>query len=263
MRRLRSTSLVPYIAFYPLPNAPVETSPAGSAGGTSDTGTFLYADPFTTAENYFIARIDHRISLNDQLAGTFFIDRGHYTAPDAFDEKVTGNILNRAMASVSESHVITPTLLNTVHVGYSRVFSDAPTTLNAINPATADTTLGFVPGLTVGLINIGGISNFTGGLGAVGEYKFHYNSYRPTKTCYWNCGKHAMKAGFAFERLQNNQLGTGNPNGQFTFGSWTTFLENEASGIQQAIPPTSTTPRDLAPIGISPDTLPTTMSGTI
>ena len=173
------------------------------------------------------------------------MDRGHYTAPDAFDEKVTGNILNRAMASVSESHVITPTLLNTVHVGYSRVFSDAPTTLNAINPATADTTLGFVPGLTVGLINIGGISNFTGGLGAVGEYKFHYNSYQAYEDLFWSRGKHSLKGGFAFERLQNNQLGTGNPNGQFTFGSWTTFLENEASGYNGPIPPTSNTPRDL------------------
>jgi hypothetical protein len=240
------STLVPFIAFYPLPNAPVEPSPTGTtAGGTSDTGTFLYADPFTTAENYFITRIDHRISRNDQLAGTFFIDRGNYTAPDGFDEKVTGNILNRAMVSLSESHIISANLVNTVHAGYSRVFSDAPTTLNAIDPAAANTSLGFVAGLPVGLINIGGLTNFTGGLGAVGEYRFHYNSYQAYEDFYWNRGKHALKTGFAFERLQNNQLGTANPNGQFTFGSWTTFLENQASGYTGPIPPLSTTPRDL------------------
>ncbi|MGB8535129.1 MAG: carboxypeptidase regulatory-like domain-containing protein [Acidobacteriaceae bacterium] len=239
-------SLTPYIAFYPLPNNPAEPAPVGNvAGGTSDTGNFLYADPFTTAENYYIAHIDHKISRNDQLAGTFFVDRGSYTAPDGFDEKVTGNILNRVEVSVTESHTITANLLNSTHVGYNRVYSDAPTTLNAIDPASADTSLGFVPGLTVGLINIGGISNFTGGLGAVGEYKFNYNSYQVYEDLFWNRGKHSLKVGFAFERLQNNQLGTGNPNGQFTFGSWTTFLENSASGYNGPIPPLSTTPRDL------------------
>ena len=239
-------SLVPYIAFYPLPNSPVEPSPVGTtAGGASDTGNFLFADPFTTVENYFVVRADHIISHSDQLTGTYFFDRGNYTAPDGFNEKVTGNILNRAMASLSESHIITTNVLNTAHAGYSRVFSDAPTTLNAILPAAANTSLGFVPGLTVGLINIGGLSNFTGGLGAVGEYKFHYNSYQLYDDLFWNHGKHSMKTGFAFERLQNNQLGTGNPNGQFTFGSWTTFLQNNASGYNGPIPPLSTTPRDL------------------
>jgi hypothetical protein len=132
-----------------------------------------------------------------------------------------------------------------VHAGYSRVFSDAPTTLNAIDSAAANTSLGFVAGLPVGLINIGGLTNFTGGLGAVGEYRFHYNSYQAYEDLYWNHGKHALKTGFAFERLQNNQLGTANPNGQFTFGSWSTFLENQASGYTGPIPPLSTTPRDL------------------
>ena len=233
------SALAPYIALYPLPNNPPENT-----NGSSDTGTFLFADPFTTVENYWITRVDHRIAQGDQLTGTFFIDRGNYTAPDGFNEKVTGNILHRLMISLSESHVITPNLLNTVHGGYSRVFSDAPTTLSAILPATADPSLGFVPSLPVGLINIGGITNFTGGLHAVGEYEFHYNSYQAYEDLYWNHAKHALKTGFAFERLQNNQLGTSNPNGQFNFSSWAGFLQNQPIGFNAPLGQT-TSPKDL------------------
>lgn len=233
------SSLTPFIALFPLPNSPTE-----ALGGSSDTGTFLFGDPFTTVENYFIVRADHVLSHSDRLAGTYFLDRGQYTAPDAFNEKVTGNILHRQMVSVSESHMFTAALINNVHVGYSRVFSDAPTTLNAITPALANTSLGFVSGLPVGLINIGGLSNFTGGLGAVGEYKFHYNSYQVYDDIYWTRGRHSLKTGFAFERLQNNQLGTSNPNGQFNFNNWAGFLQNQPTGFNAPIGQT-TSPKDL------------------
>ena len=235
-------NVAPYIAFYPLPNSPV--LPPANTTGNSDTGTFLFGDPFTTTENYFTIRADHKLTSSDQLAGTYFWDSGSYTAPDAFNEKVTGNILKRQMASISESHTFTPNLLNTAHFGYSRVVSDAPTTLSAILPSEGDVNLGFVPGLPVGLINIGGISNFTGGLGAVGEYLFHYNSYQVYDDAYWIHGKHGIKVGFAFERLQSNQLGTSNPNGQFNFGSWTGFLQNQATGFNSPIGQT-TLPKDL------------------
>lgn len=237
-----SPAVQPYIAFYPLPNSPA--LPAAYTTGASDTGTFLFADPFRTSENYFTIRADHKISLKDQLAATYFWDSGTLTAPDPFNEKLTGNIDKRQMASVSESHIITPALLNAVHFGYSRVVSDAPTTLSAIYAPTSDVSLGFVPSLPVGLINIGGISNFTGGLHAVGEFVFHYNSFQVYDDVYWTHGKHSIKAGFAFERLQNNQLGTSNPNGQFNFGNFAGFLQNQPTGFNAPLGQT-TSPKDL------------------
>jgi len=227
-------SVAPFLQFYPLPNGAV----------TGDTGLFLFNDPQTVHENYFTIRADHRISPNDQLAGTYFFDSGSLVAPDAFDVKVNGNIDKRQMASINESHIFTPNLLNTVHLGFSRVVSDAPTTLNAILPAASDTALGFVPGLPVGLINIGGLSNFAGGLHAVGEFLFHYNSYQAYEDLYWTHGKHTLKLGFSFEELQNNQHGTSNPNGQFNFGSLAGFLTNQPTGFNAPLGPT-TSPKDL------------------
>jgi hypothetical protein len=215
----------PYLQFYPLPNSTI----------TGDTGIFLFNNPLTTHENYFTIRGDWNINSKDTFGATYFYDNGSLVAPDPFDVKVTGNYDYRQMAGLNETHVFASNLINTVRFGYSRVVSIAPTTVAINNPAASDPAYGFVPGLPVGLINIGGISNFQGGKGAVGEFDFHYNSYQVYDDVSWTKGKHSVSFGFAFERLQNNQLGTANPNGQYTFSSLTTFLTNRPSTFNAPI----------------------------
>lgn len=228
------SAVAPYLAFYPLPNVPTST----------DTGTFLFNDPAISHEDFFTIRADHNISKKDSLTGTYFFDSGNLTSPDPFNVRITGNIAKRQLATIDESHVFSSTLINTFRFGYSRVVSIAPTTLGAINPAAADTSLGFVPGLPAGLINIGGVSNFQGGLHATGEFDFHLNSYQIYDDVYLTKGKHAIKAGFAFERLQNNQLGTSNPNGQYIFSSLQTFLANAPTSFNAPLAQ-GVSPRDL------------------
>jgi hypothetical protein len=229
-------AVAPYLTFYPLSS----TDP----GLNSDTGSFLFNDPFTSHENYFTIRADHRISDKDSLTGTYFYDNGNLTSPDPFNVRITGNIAKRQLATIGEAHIFNSNLLNSIKFGYSRVVSDAPTTLAAINPAAGDVNLGFVPTLPVGLINIGGIANFQGGLHATGEFIFHLNSYQVYDDVYFTKGKHALKIGFAFERLQNNQLGTSNPNGQYIFSSLQTFLTNSPTSFNAPLA-TGVSPRDL------------------
>jgi hypothetical protein len=231
-----NAAVAPYFTFYPLPSI--------DPGPNSDTGSFLFNDPFTSHENYFTVRGDHRISDKDSLTGTYFYDNGNLISPDNFNVRITGNLAKRQLATIGESHVFNANLLNSAKFGYSRVVSDAPTTLSAINPAAADTNLGFVPGLPVGLINIGGIANFQGGLHATGEFLFHLDSYQFYDDVYLTRGKHALKMGFAFERLQNNQLGTSNPNGQYIFSSLQTFLTNNATSFNAPLAQ-GVSPRDL------------------
>jgi hypothetical protein len=220
-----SPLVAPYLQFYPLPNSTV----------TGDTGIFLFNDPITAHENYFTVKSDYTIGPKDSLSGTYFYDNGSLIAPDPLNVKVTGNYDRRQMVGISETHLFSTNLLNTVRLGYSRVVSIAPTTVSLINPLAADTSLGFVPGLPVGLINVGGISNFQGGKGAVGEFDFHMNSYQIYDDVSWTKGKHSLQMGFSFERLQNNQLGTANPNGQYTFSSLTNFLTNKPSTFNAPI----------------------------
>jgi hypothetical protein len=218
-------AIVPYLQFYPLPNSTV----------TGDTGIFLFNDPLTTNENYFTIKGDQVFSEKDTLSATYFYDNGSIVAPDPFNVKITGNYDRRQMVGLSETHIFTPSLINTVRFGFSRVVSIAPTTISLVNSEAGNPSLGFVPGLAVGLINIGGISNFQGGAGAVGEFDFHYNSYQVYDDVSWSKGKHVIQFGFAFERLQNNQLGTANPNGQYSFSSLANFLTNKPSAFNAPI----------------------------
>ncbi len=223
-----------YLVFYPLPNGPVK----------GDTGLFNFTDPNVTSENFFTIRGDHKISNNDSLTGTYFYDNGTLNAPDPFGLRISGNIAKRQLATISESHTFAPTLVNSIHGGYSRVVSIAPTTLAGLIPQIGDAKFGFVPGLPVGLINIGGLSNFQGGLRATGEFDFHYNSYQIYDDLYWTLQKHSLKFGFAFERLQNNQLGTANPNGQYVFSNLRQFLTNNPASFNAPLNQ-GVSPRDL------------------
>ena len=224
----------PYLQFYPLPNSTV----------TGDTGIFLFNDPITAHENYFTIRSDYNIGAKDLLSATYFYDNGSLIAPDPLNVKVTGNYDRRQMVGLSETHTFSPTLLNTVRFGYSRVVSIAPTTISVTSPAAADPALGFVPGRAVGLINIGGISSCQGGAGTVGEFDFHMKSYQVYDDLSWTKGKHSIQMGFSFERLQNNQLGTANPNGQYIFSSLSTFLTNQPTSFNAPIS-SQISPKDL------------------
>ena len=221
----------PFLAFYP----------AGAATSSPDYNTFLFNDPAVTSENYFTIRADHKIASSDALSATYFFDSGTITSPDPFDVVNTGNVDKRQMAAVGESHTFTPTLLNSARFGYSRVVSEAPRTLGAINSLASQASLGFIPGHNAGLINVAGLANFQGGLNGVGEFDFHLNSFQFYDNLYWTRGKHSLKTGFAFERLENNQLGHFNPNGQYVFTSLGNFLTNQPfqfnGPLAQAIAP--------------------------
>lgn len=233
-----NAAVSPYLTFYPLPNSGALNS------ATSDIGTFLFNTPAISHENFYTARLDHKISEKDSLNGTYFYDTGDLDSPDPFNVRITGNLAKRELATLGESHVFNANVINSTRIGYSHVVSIAPTTLSASNAAASDTSLGFVPGLPVGLINIGGVSNFQGGLRATGEFDFHLNSYQVYDDLYLTRGRHALKVGFAFERLQNNQLGTSNPNGQFIFSNLASFLSATPTSFNGPLAQ-GVSPRDL------------------
>ncbi len=217
--------IVPYLALYPLPN--------GAVNG--DTGIFNLATGQTTREDFFTTRVDHTLSKNDILFGTYMFDDGKTTGPDNFNNDVIATLSRRQAAILEETHIFTPELANTARLGFSRVVSQAPKTLNALNPVAADTSLGFLPGDTVGIITTAGLALFQGGLGSVGEYDFHYNSYQFYDDAFATLGTHGLKLGFAFENIRDNEIGRASPEGQFIFGSPSAFLQNQPTSFNAPI----------------------------
>ncbi len=217
--------VAPYLALYPLPNGPV----------TGDTGSFTIPTPQTTNEDFFTTRVDYTLGKNDTLFGTYMFDNGQTSGPDTFDNNIIGTQSRRQAAVLEYTHLFSAALANTARLGYSRVVSEAPKSLKALNPVAGDTTLGFLPGAPAGVITNSQLSLFPGGFGAVGEYDFHYNSYQFYDDAFATVETHSLKFGFAYEDIRDNELGKASPLGQFIFGSLTSFLLDQPASFNAPI----------------------------
>jgi hypothetical protein len=210
--------VVPYLPIWPLPNS-------GSCSGVCDVGIFKLSGQQVTPENYFTTRVDHKFSINDAVDGTYMHDSATISQPDELGRKVTGYTTRRQLVTIEENHIFTPQVVNAVRVGYSRVVGLVGQTLKALSPLA--TTLGFAaPGRPVGEIDIGGMTNFSGGLGAISNYNFHWNSFQGYDDAFVTSGKHSIKFGVGVERIQENMSASDSPNGIYSFASLRNFLLN-------------------------------------
>lgn len=216
----------PFLNIFPLPNGPE----------TGDFGTFSFASQAVTTENLFTGRVDHKFSEADSLVGTFLSDPSEDHSPDSYNFAQIGQTAARKSASVEETHIIRPNLINIARVGYSRSVVSAPISLGAINPLAADTSLGFLPNSPAGSITITGISIFNGGVGGIGETDYHYNSYQAYDDLLYTRGNHSLKFGAAVERIQSNEFAGGDQIGRYTFGSLRNFLINQPTTFNAVIP---------------------------
>ncbi len=223
-------AVVPYLAFYPLPNGTVK----------GDIGTYSFPSQAISRENFITTRLDQHFSDEDELHGVFLFDNSNSSGPNSFNLVVLGTTSDRRTASIEENHVFSPSVLNTARLGFNRDIVSAVQTLRALNPDAADPALGFVPGLPVGPITVSGLTQFPGGLGAQSDYIYHYSSYQGYDDLFWTKDTHALAFGFSIERIQSNGLGGGDPNGTVAFGSLKNFLINVPSSFAANIPNAST-----------------------
>jgi hypothetical protein len=218
--------VAPFLQILSLPNGPE----------SGDTGIYSFVSAADTSVNMYTGRVDHKFSDYDSVHGTFLVMNSATTSPDATDFVVTGQISQSRVASVEETHVFRPDLLNIARAGLSRSNSAAPTQPAAINPLASDTSLGFLPGTPVGGITITGITTFNGGLGASGENIFHYTSWQLYDDLFYTHGTHFLEFGLALERIEFNETGKAGPNGAYTFGSIEAFLTNQPQRFTSTIP---------------------------
>src|SRR5882762_2793185 len=230
-----STNLIP------LPNLPVQ---AGSNAGQYGFTAFAI-----THENFFTIRADHNFSDKDRIFTTYLFDKASQSEPDEYATKLLHNPMLRQMVAIEENHVITASLLNSFRVGFNRDNVESPSGATAINPAAADTSLGFVPGSTVGNLSIGsdGLAGYSGGLDVAAPFKFHWNSIQVYDNVFYTKGIHTMKFGANVERLRGNTFGADFPGGQLIYNGdggdntgLSDFLSNRSAAINADVPATTT-----------------------
>jgi hypothetical protein len=195
----------------PLPN---QLIPAGSNAAQYEFQAFQI-----TRENFFTIRADHNFSEKDRIFTTYLFDKASQSEPDEYKTKLLHNPMFRQMVAIEENHVINPNLLNSARFGFNRDNVESPSGATAINPAAADTSLGFVPGNTVGNLVIGsdGLAGYTGGLDVAAPIKFHWNSIQGYDNVFYTKGIHSMKFGANVERLRGNTFTADFPGGTLIY----------------------------------------------
>jgi len=215
-------------AFYPLPN--------GSLLGAGDTGIFTFSGQQVTPENYFTTKVDHKLSEQDALSGTYMFDTGTVRQPDELNDKRAGYDSRRQMFTVNETHTFNPLILSSFRFGINRVVATTGLTFPSGNPQASDGSFSTVPGKNAPAVQVTGLTQFSGGLGSLPNFNFHWTSIQAYEDLSSNRGKHSLKFGVGVERIRDNMFGVSDPGGVFSFNQLSDFLTNIPFFLSAAIP---------------------------
>jgi hypothetical protein len=230
-RALAVPSIAPYLALWPV--APSGT-PVDANGVTQ---TFNVALPTISNENYYTLRVDQKFSDKNSLAVTYFFDSGPQTQPDPLLNAIHEVFSRRQMASVEDTYVFSPALVNTVRVGLSRIRGDINSPVSGDKVAT-DTALAVAPG-AIGPPQIGvpGVLTTAIGLGGLNRFLHRWTSAQAYDDAFLTRGTHSIKMGFAFERMLYNITEQLSPNGRKNnYATLSDFLNNTPDTLNALAP---------------------------
>jgi len=220
--------IVPYLALWPCP--------ASCQNATfTDTVALNSTTPNHASENYVITRIDHRLTSKDNLSGSYFFDSGPQSQTDPLGNTVHQVFSRRQMVSAEDTHIFNPAFVNTIRAGFSRVIGNINTPVSGDAVAT-NLALAIAPG-AIGppQIPISGITTAFG-LGGFNKFNHAWNSIQLYDDAFYTHGTHAIKFGFAFERMQYNILEQLSPNGRMNGYSLAAFLTNAPHQLNALAP---------------------------
>jgi len=231
---------VAFVGVSPLINAWAPPSlGAPDFGGISEA----FNSPLQTIrDNFGTARLDRILSAKDTLSGVYTIDDSADFTPTSTNLYSTdAESLREQVASIEETHVFSPNLLNTARIGYSRAgyfFTGEPT------PGTPAAALpGFLAGLQVGAIVVGGsaASNPTAQLSLAGSNNgsnldVARNLFTFEDHVSYTKGRHQLTFGVWLQRLRSNENLALSQYGQATFTSLQTFLQGTVSLLYDPSP---------------------------
>lgn len=220
-RALAVPAVAPYMKLWP-------EAPAGTpVDANGITQTFDVAIPSISNENYFTVRVDQKISDKDSLATSYFWDSGPQSQPDPLLNAIHQVFSRRQMASAEETHIFSSALVNTLRIGVSRVRGDINDPVSG-NSVSKDASLAVAPG-AIGPPQIGvpGVLTTAIGLGGLNQFLHRWTSGQVYDDAFATHGTHAIKFGFAFERMLYNVTEKLSPNGRMkNYSSLAALLNN-------------------------------------
>lgn len=231
-----ASSVAPLLALWP-----IQTPGAPDYGGIAEA----FNSPLQTIRDDFgTARVDQDFSRQDTLTGVYTIDDSNDVTPTSTNAYSTDlESLREQVASVEETHVFSPSLLNVGRIGYSRAayfFTGEPT------PGTPAAAVGgFVGSLPVGAVVVGGsaAANPSAQVSLAGSnvgsnLHIDRNLFTLEDHATLTRGRHNLSAGIWLQDLQSNEDLALTQFGQATFTGLQQFLQGTVGGF--AYDPAST-----------------------
>ena len=233
-------SMLPYMSFWPQPDGPsaelMVPSPTNPGTMVPSGTAFSHNNPKQSIrEDFATLRTDYEMGKSDSLSGAYTIDDGNSLNPLADPLFASYTPLRLQVFSLSETHVFSPQVPNTVSVGFSR----ASFSLTSVPLTSFPGSLSFVSGAGPGGIVVGGGATTTanGSITSAGPNNAagvsnHRNLFTYADTVQISRGIHQIGIGVSFQRLQDNEDSASRQLGQATFSTLTTFLQGTVTSFQ-------------------------------
>ncbi len=239
-------SVQPLLALWPVANGPE------LGGGIA----IAYNNPpQAVREDFGTVRLDQIFSDKDSLAGVYTVDNSGAHTPSVNPLSLVDVALQNQVASLSESHIFTPTVVNKLTAGYSR----ASFFFTGSTPVDIP---GFVQGRPIGTVSIGGstainsasqISN--AGTNASSNLRSSRNLFQLSDQVGITHGIHTFSAGFWLQQLQSNDNLANTQYGQAVFTNLQSFLQGTVATFTVIPSPTALSFRQLEGAYYAEDTI--------
>ncbi len=208
--------ILPFLANLPNPN----------------TGNTQYTFPglTITREDYGQMRVDQNLSTSDTLFVRYTIDDTQQTIPDTYPVIVDTQGGRNQYLTLSETHIISPSIVNTFRTSFSRTGTLTNST------ATYPNNQVLVTGAPPGQINISGVITAPSGFGPSGADYTQQNVLTWSDDIFWTKGKHALKLGTLINHFEQGNTYNSRTAGTVVFSTMANFFKALTSNIVYGTP---------------------------
>jgi hypothetical protein len=218
------------LKFYPEPNGAV----------LGDTGLYIFQNNTRATQNFITSRVDHTVSEANSLFLRYSLDNGTRNNQTDFQAGERKGYTRQHAAVLEHSYVLSPRALNTARAGFLRtVNGDGMTT--ALISGVNSPEVSAVPGVNaLGVVQVGGLTEFPGGDGALGSDLFVTNSHQLSNDFSYASGSHWFQIGGRLEQTRLNLDSRQRPAGEFRFRDIDRFLRNILDRFRAQLPGSDT-----------------------
>ena len=226
-RAAAAPSAQPLLALWPVANGAELLNADGTHSGIAEA----FSNPVQhIREDFGTVRFDQNFSQNDSFAAAYTIDDSAAHSPTNNPLSFVDVTLREHVASLSETHIFSPRLLNKATFGFSRgdFYFNSGTIPQLSGWIRADQPVGAV--VVGGGTTLNGASQITnGGTNAGSNLSAVRNIYTVSDQLTFTRGRHLLTLGGSLQNIQANDILVQDQYGQISFSNLQKFLQGSVS----------------------------------